>query len=172
MNKKAANLGIVLLVIGLIMLVSVGILFFYGTKEAPELPPPAPEVEIDSLRLCNYIDDDYNCVIKGDNIYSPGNTVYVFFEIENLKPVNGKIDYTEDFEVYDSNGKLIPEATKQNLISEEVDISQLNLPYTIPVRNILPSEKTDPPGEYSIRIIVKDINSGIKTEKSIEFELR
>ena len=153
MNKKAANLGIVLLVIGLIILVTVGVLFFYGRKEAPQAPLPSPtnpKMHIDDLKMCYDVFEDYSCWESSDKTFRIGDSFYVYFTVNNLEGMEAdkgyKIGFIEDSDILDPNGELVKGIERKNIL----DIERIaKNPYhnSIPVKNGLIFDESDIEGQ-------------------------
>src|SRR3989338_5390396 len=72
-NKKAANFGIALLVIGLIITATAAVFYFSGEKKTAEVPSQPKKLSIEELKLCNNVDENFACNENVDGAFKIGS---------------------------------------------------------------------------------------------------
>ena len=167
-NKKGVHFGIVLSAIGMIILVFLAGLWFGSLKEEPvsyeEVAEAEPELEIIGLKICDYVEEGYNCERGEDLNFKVGDKAVIYFEVWGfgIKGENGnvRVSLKEDFKLLGSNGDIIPNFDLFNLlvIDEEVNPDLQFIPVTNQIDlNILRQE------DLVIEILVEDYLSGKTT---------
>ncbi|MBI2661178.1 hypothetical protein HYX09_02810 [Candidatus Woesearchaeota archaeon] len=181
-GKKAADFGIILILIIGLILGSALIFYITGSREVKtEIGAPEPAAEeiaeeqplrITSAKLCNSLDEKYNCDENAEGEFAAGSAVNLYIRAVGFKANDGIISYSEDFELYDSKNNFMPEGSKKGIVSGELDVSALEQPFVVEIRNNLPTYQTDPKAEYTIRAILKDRNNAKQTAKTVKFKLK
>ena len=163
MNKKATHLGIVLLAIVVIILGTI-IAFYLSSpdeKTAKEEISLQEELSITELKLCDSIDENYNCNQRSNTDFKVGDKALIYFKITGFekeqKGDKANVRLIEDFRLLDSNGEVVPTFDMPNLVEINQEISP-NLA-SIPVRNqidlmILRSD------DLTMEISIKDLVAG------------
>ncbi len=157
-------------VLVVLIMVVAGVLVYLGSiKEKIEVT----ELEIEELKFCSYIDEEYNCEENPDAVYPVGSNVYIYLKLKGFsqieKPEGWLIAVKEDIRTIDPNGEEVVSLTGTiadlgDYMTEKSEHLQL--------KNVLHTSLTDVPGEYAVVVLIKDKIDLDETSKIVKFILQ
>jgi len=167
-NKRGANLGLIALVIGLVILVVIGVIYFSIAPQEEVL-----ELEIVGLTLCNTLDNDFLCEenVKGE--FGKIDFMNVLIEVSGLqaKEVDGlsKIRYVQSREIIGPGNQVIESLTtiitKDETVASEGD-------YEVDLKNTVIILNNAKLGSYTLKITVVDKNTEKTVTQSKRFTIK
>ena len=178
-SRKGASFGFAMAVIAVVILGAVGVFYFTSKnnfqKAIDEKPKTAEikeqELMITQLKLCNSIDEDYNCVENFDGKYEPISFIDVLIRVEGLqsKLINGqyKTSYTQSREIIGPNNEIV----ESKIVLDKEDVVQDKGAYSLNMKNDIFLFDNAKPGQYEIKITVVDKNTGKSATKSKGFSV-
>jgi len=135
-------------------------------EENPIVEEIKDSLEITELKFCNFINEYFICEENIDNKFNITSSVYVYFNVENLKEKNGKVNYRQSLEVTDPNLNIVKPISKVWLEKEE------DYEYLFSFYNEIITDNSDIPGNYIVNITILDKNSNEEVKKSSSFNLK
>jgi hypothetical protein len=119
---------------------------------------------VKEFQLCDYVDPGYNCVNEGDT-FIPGSEVHFRFVVES-STYNGDIMLVENYQVKDSQGKIIFNVDEKNNL--HFDVSSSELKEKVSFKDYFVLAEDAPEGEYSLDLIVEN---PLLVKRTITFKL-
>jgi hypothetical protein len=146
------------------------------TQEEIETLHPPQEVYIDELKLCSFIDENYNCNEKPDAIFQKGDDVYLYIKLRQFSQLQTSDGYligiSEDVETTGPEGERVEALTGSNVVdlASFVDEEQEFLVLKNKFSTI--STIVDTVGRHDVRLSIKDKISGAVAQRTISFVLQ
>jgi len=167
--KKLANLGLALIVIGLIMIAFAMFFFFEPVKDVQldfdqlnfaEKIDAKDEIILDATKITKDQDIQFLESLEGNRReYFLGEDIPFNLDVSRYRH-NGKYKVSLDAIIYDPDGKIDTTLSKKNVDSADSDINKVTqLNYNVKI----PGDK--PSGEYIIELILNDLIDGEKYVK-------
>lgn len=184
MNKKAANFGIALLVIGVII-IGLSLVFWFsgvekesevytGTVTPPEVKSDAFEYHIEfTMKSCSEVDELFNC--ESVSSFNRGDKIYFLINIKNLRVKKSGNNYYYEFDIEKQfknldTGEVIMDFSESfENIKKEVTQSDI---INIHVVKELITLKDDLIGNYGYTVKMKDKISNEEFHQKVEFLLK
>ncbi len=140
-------------------------------KEEQEEGP----IELYEIKLCNNIDQYFNCYENRYDEYEMGEKVYIYFRIYlDAKQMGNeayKIGFIEDREVIGPNGTVVsPPSTQRHMMDVSREVPEVGT-FSMPIYNIIETLDYTEKGEYTVNLIINDKYSDFTTNKEIFFKL-
>src|SRR5262249_54108671 len=103
---------------------------------------------------------------RADNTMAPGDNLFVCFDINGIRvDADGKVRYSMAIELSDATGKLV---FRQEAKEQEARASLAG--DRVPAYALLSVGLNTPPGDYRMKVIVKDVSTG--REQSLSRDLK
>lgn len=180
MSRKAVNFGIAALVIAIVILGAVGWFYFIYSKDErkPEIPAaeisqPARRFGIVDMRLCDSIDENFNCK---ENLNAEFNTISfidILIKVDGLKAKeeNGgyKIAYAESREIIGPGNEVIE---PQNVVIDKEDTVPNEGSYSVNLKDNIIIFENARLGNYLLKIIITDKNTGNIVTENEGFKIK
>lgn len=140
-----------------------------------EEEPEKGSVELYEIKLCNNIDQYFNCYENRYDEYEMGEKVYIYFRIYlDAKQMGNKaykVGFTEDREVIGPDGNVVsPPSTQRHMMDVSREVPDVGT-FSMPIYNIIETTDYNQTGEYTVNLIINDKYSDFKTNKKIKFKL-
>jgi hypothetical protein len=104
--------------------------------------------------------------VRNDEKILPGDQVVLSFNINGARVVQGKVRYSIAMEIANSEGKVLFKQAPR-----EMDAPAPQGSSSLPACATIEVGTRQPPGEYTLKVIVKDVTSGAAQEISRKYEL-
>ncbi len=129
-------------------------------------------LEMNNLKYCTQIKGDRDYIEKTDKTFSPGQTFYVYFEVEGLKTKNENGLYiyhpVVTAQIKDSSGDVIIPETR--VVDRELKTDKTAEYLYFPISITLP--KNAPDGKYTLTLKVKDANGNGHITSNTQFFIK
>lgn len=189
-SKQHANKKFVIVIgaIALVVILFVGAFFFLQrqgeTDTAPAIPSVEEEVlvpagqqlaqvEIEEVKLCSFIDENYNCNEKPGGEFDQGEDVYLYVKVAGFEQIQTKEGYLfgleESIETVNPEGAVIDPLTGTAIdISDFADQKKDSLLF----RNKIPNLYLFNPGEHTVTLSLRDKVTGLVAKKTLSFVVK
>lgn len=123
------------------------------------------ELIVSNVELCSMIDEDYNCVIRDNNVFERGDVVSIRSIVDGY--TQNSINLVESITVYDSDIEKVDSLSET--YAEFIEETTIYQQYSVKLRYDLVVKEWSVPGKYYLEVGITDINNGDFASKSIEF---
>ncbi len=147
----------------LIIIISLGIYVYVinnkiQASQEISIEEVSVNLQISDLKLCNNVDENFNCDENEDSVFKLGDRIFTLFDVnvQSYDVDNSlKIGFSENRLVIDPKEEIITNLEQEDIVVVERTVDKEGF-YSIPVINELISDQTDLEGTYTIVISIQD----------------
>ena len=147
----------------LIIIISLGIYVYVinnkiQASQEISIEEVSVNLQISDLKLCNNVDENFNCDENEDSVFKLGDRIFTLFDVnvQSYDVDNSlKIGFSENRLVIDPKEEIITNLEQEDIVVVERTVDKEGF-YSIPVVNELISDQTDLEGTYTIVISIQD----------------
>lgn len=144
-----------------------------NTEQTLEFLETEPKVEIMSLKLCDKVNEDFECIENTKRIFKKGDMFYVYTDV-----IANSADYekgpamriVQEIKITNADGEEIFDQLDIGITKDTMDIGEYLLPISSDIT--IKDKLAENLGKYKLTVIITDENIRKETTKTIEYEVK